>query len=78
VAATMRHSGELADQATANSKADSASPTKIIDQSPASRPKNRAADRGGGRGSYRVIDINAGKFCSGHIASTPANSAAGT
>ena len=25
------------------------------------------ADRGGGRGSYRVIDINAGKFCSGHI-----------
>ena len=26
------------------------------------------ADRGGGRGSYRVIDFNAGKFCSGHIA----------
>ena len=25
------------------------------------------ADRGGGRGSYRVIDFNAGKFCSGHI-----------
>jgi hypothetical protein len=26
------------------------------------------ADRGGGRGTYRVIDFNAGKFCSGHIA----------
>ena len=25
------------------------------------------ADRGGGRGSYRVIDFNAGKFCSRHI-----------
>ena len=25
------------------------------------------ADRGGGRGSYRVIDFDAGKFCSGHI-----------
>ena len=25
------------------------------------------ADRGGGRGSYRVIDFNAGRFCSGHI-----------
>jgi hypothetical protein len=26
------------------------------------------ADRGGGRGSYRVIDFNTGQFCSGHIA----------
>jgi hypothetical protein len=27
-----------------------------------------SAGRGGGeRGSYRVIDFNAGKFCSGHI-----------
>ena len=25
------------------------------------------ADRGGGRGSYRVINFDAGKFCSGHI-----------
>ena len=25
------------------------------------------ADRGGGRGSYRVIDFNTGQFCSGHI-----------
>jgi hypothetical protein len=34
---------ELPDQVTASSNADSARPTKIIDQSPASRPKNRAA-----------------------------------
>ncbi|HEY1850127.1 MAG TPA: hypothetical protein VGG60_03805, partial [Candidatus Binataceae bacterium] len=29
------------------------------------------ADRGGGRGSYRVIAATRAKFCSGHIAHKP-------